>query len=123
MPYLLRTSLLCLSPLLVVGAATRLTAQGCDGRGTEPVPATWETGPPLRCLHEPTAPGFRLFTPAHRAVTSRPGWQLGEAHARSQWIVRYRCTGLWFLPVVAYEVRAYGYVLDVGQHFCGDDQR
>jgi hypothetical protein len=95
-----------------------LPAQGCDGRGSERVAALWESGPRLQCPYEPNAPGFRLFTPAHRAVVRRAGFQLGEAHAREQWIVRYRCTGLWFLPVVAYEVRAYGIVLDVGQVEC-----
>lgn len=91
----------------------------CDGRGSEPVPATLEAGPPLLCHHEPAAPGFHLFTPSHRDVVPRPGWRLGEARTRYQHIVRYRCTGLWFLPVVVAEVRVYGIVLDVGQRRCG----
>ena len=51
--------------------------QGCDGRGSAPVPAVWEIGPPLACPYAPEEPGFRLFTPAHRAMTRHPGFQLG----------------------------------------------
>jgi len=94
-------------------------AQGCDGRGSVSVPASYEAGPPLSCPHGQRPPGFWLYTPSHREVTPRRGWQLGEAHVRSQWIARFRCTGLSFLPVVVSEVRAYGVVLDVEAWACG----
>jgi hypothetical protein len=94
--------------------------RGCDDRGSATLAAGWEAGPPLSCPHDPSAPAFRLFTPSHRAVVRRPGYQLGEARVRWQWIVRYRCTGWWFLPVVVQEVRAYGVVLDVAEHPCAD---
>ncbi len=90
----------------------------CDGRGSDLRPARWEAGLPLLCQYAPDAPGFRLFTPEHRELVPRAGMQPGEAHIRRQLIVRYRCTGLWLLPVVISEVRAYGYVLDVEEQAC-----
>lgn len=92
--------------------------QACDGRGSELRPAHWEVGLPLLCQYAPEAPGYRLFTPAHRELVPRAGMQPGEAHVRYQWIVRYRCTGLWLVPVVISEVRTYGVVLDVEEEAC-----
>ncbi|MEZ5966440.1 MAG: hypothetical protein R3F56_21570 [Planctomycetota bacterium] len=107
-----------ISQVVVSVVCTVLNPQGCDGRGSTPVPAGWEAGSALQCAFAPNAPGFLLFTPAHREVVPRPGYRLGEAQVRMQWIVRFRCTGLSFLPVVPYEVRAYGYVLDVAEQAC-----
>ena len=107
-------------PLLLVHSFLHqpLAAQRCDGRGSEMQPARWEAGLPLLCTYAPDHPGFWLFTPEHRELTPKSGMQPGEAHVRSQWIVRFRCTGLWLVPVVIGEVRAYGYVLDVEEEKC-----
>jgi hypothetical protein len=109
----MRTILPCLLLL-----STARPQSGCDGRGSEPQPARWEAGLPLRCAHAPEAIGYLLYTPAHRVLVPRPGFAPGEARLRTQWIVRFRCTGLRLLPVVVAEVRAYGVVLDVGQQRC-----
>jgi hypothetical protein len=102
-------------PLLLVAS---LAAQGCDGRGSDLVAARWEPGLPLLCPYAPEAPGYWLYTPAHRELVPRAGMQPGTAHVRSQWIIRYRCTGLWLVPVVVSEVRAYGIILDVEEQAC-----
>lgn len=105
--------------LAVLGLPPTTLAQSpCDGRGSEPRDARVDAGPPLGCTFAPRAPGFHLFTPAHRAVTRRIGFRLGEARALDCVIVRYACTGLWLVPVVAREVRTYGYVLDVAEQAC-----
>ena len=109
-----------LALLLTVGVAAQ---PACDGRGSALQPARTETGPALGCAFAPQAPGYHLYTPEHRAVTRRIGFHLGEARALDAWLVRYRCTGLWLIPVVISEVRAYGYVLDVAEHACAVAQR
>lgn len=110
-------------PLVLLLTAGIVAQPPCDGRGSSLQPARTETGPALGCAFAPQAPGYHLFTPEHRAVTRRIGYHLGEARALDAWLVRYRCTGLWLLPVVISEVRAYGYVLDVAEHACAVAQR
>ena len=110
-------------PLALLLTPAGVAQPPCDGRGSVAQPARIETGPALGCTFAPQAPGFHLFTPEHRAVTRRIGYHLGEARALDAWLVRYRCTGLWLLPVVISEVRAYGYVLDVAEHACALSQR
>lgn len=103
-----------LSPLVAMVFAPAASAQWlCDGRGAVARPASVEDGPALGCAFAPDAPGFRILAPAFHDITPREGWRLVAARARPRLIARYRCTGLWLLPVVLREVAIYGQVLDV----------
>jgi hypothetical protein len=77
-----------------------------------------EPGPDLACAAAPGWPHWHLFTPAHRAVVPRTGWQQGDARALPRLLVRWRCTGSLLLPVVPAGIRTMGYVLDVAESPC-----
>lgn len=103
-------------PSLLLAALLPTTASAqwlCDGRGTVARASAIEDGPALGCAFAPDAPAFRILAPAFHDITPREGWRLVAARARPRLIARYRCTGLWLLPVVLHEVAIYGQVLDV----------
>ncbi len=103
-------------PLLAAAAS----AQPCPDFGSTPSAATWSPSPlPLGCAAAPQWPMWHLWTPPHRAPTPHVGHRPGDAHALPQVLIAYRCTGLWFAPVVPYRVRAMGYVLDQPEYACG----
>ncbi len=107
--------------LILTFASSTLTLRAqapCDGRGNVLRPASTEAGPALGCAHAPDAPAYRLFVPAFHAIVPRAGWRLTEARTRPQLIARYRCTGLWLVPVVLQDVAVYGHVLDVSAVSC-----
>lgn len=103
-----------LALLFATSFSTSASAQWlCDGRGSVARAASIEDGPALGCAFAPDAPAFRILAPAFHDITPREGWRLVAARARPRLIARYRCTGLWLLPVVLHEVAIYGQVLDV----------
>lgn len=107
--------------LFLLGAmAPHAAAQaGCSGFGSTPVPASITDAPlPLGCRTAPTAPQWRLFTPAHRQPAPHAGYDPGNAHALPRLIVRYRCTGLLLVPVVPVGIRTMGYVIDQPEYAC-----
>lgn len=98
-----------------------LSAQtGCPDFGSTPVAAAWLASPiALGCAGAPEWPVWHLFTPAHRAPGPHAGHAPGDAHAWPVLLIGYRCTGLWFAPVVPDHVRAMGYVIDQPEYPCG----
>jgi hypothetical protein len=96
------------------------TAAGdpCPHRGSLPVRAARESGPPSGCAHAPASPAWDLFTPAHRAPAPSRGMAPGDARERARLLVRYRCTGWWLVPRVVAEVRALGSVTDAEERAC-----
>ncbi len=107
-------ALTLLGLVFAASLSTAASAQWlCDGRGRVARPASIEDGPALGCAFAPDAPAFRILAPAFHDITPRDGWRLVAARARPRLIARYRCTGLWLVPVVLREVAIYGQVLDV----------
>lgn len=117
----LRSTASVLFAAFAAAPLAQLRAQpGCHDFGSTPIAATWFASPiALGCPDAPAWPAWHLFTPAHRAPTPHPGFEPGDAHAWPVLLIGYRCTGLWFLPVVPDHVRAMGYVIDQPEHPCG----
>lgn len=90
----------------------------CPDQGSLPVPAHIEAGPPLGCALAPEWPAWHLYTPGHRAVVSKAGFQQGEARAAPRLILTWRCTGWLLVPAVPDRLRTMGYVLDVDEVSC-----
>lgn len=105
----------CLAFFLALGGPA---AAQCPDRGGIGRPSTLETGLALGCHGAPDFPGFVLYTPPHRAYAVVPGSTPGPAHALPRWIARFRCTGLWVVPVVVHDVGVYGEVYDVASIAC-----
>ncbi|MFY9345842.1 MAG: hypothetical protein WAT39_25345 [Planctomycetota bacterium] len=100
-------------------ALAPLPAQTCWGQGSVPVAASIEPGPLLLgCAASPGWPQWHLFTPAHRAPAPHPGFNPGDATARSRLLVAYRCTGFLLVPVVPVRITVMGYVLDRDEIAC-----
>ncbi|MEZ6036187.1 MAG: hypothetical protein R3F29_01815 [Planctomycetota bacterium] len=100
------------------GAA--LPAQtACYDQGSVPVAASVTPSPlPLGCPSAPNWPMWHLLTPPHRAPAPHAGFTPGDAHALPAVLVTWRCTGLWFAPVVIDDVRRWGYVIDRAERPC-----
>lgn len=100
-------------------AATSSAQTTCYDSGSVPTPARVLASPlPLTCSGAATWPMWRQFTPPHRAPAPHPGFRPGDARALPVLLVRYRCTGLWWLPVVPAGLRTNGYVVDQREHPC-----
>ena len=104
---------------LVATLPSPVAAQiACPGQGTELIGGTIEFGPDMNCPRAPGWPWWHLYTPPHRAVVRKPGWQQGPAHAFGRVLLQWRCTGFLLVPVVPDRLRLLGYVMDVAQDAC-----
>jgi hypothetical protein len=119
---------LSLLPLLValrafIGGLMPDIAPGqttCFHFGSMPQPASVTLGPPLHgCAAAPLAPAWHWYQPAHRAPAPHFGFQPGNASERACWLLTWRCTGLWLVPVAPDRLRRNGYVIDQPEFPCG----
>ena len=104
-------------------AAPSATAQaGCYDLGSEPVAAQWTAAPVvMTCPRGVTSPQWHLFTPAHAAPRSKPGFNPGDARPRAAWLVRWRCSPFFGLPVIPASIRPMGYVVHQAEYACAPD--
>lgn len=106
--------------LLLASLVPPLAAQAwCPDFGSSPVAATVTASPlPLRCAFGTNWPQWHLLTPGHRTPTPHVGFRPGDARALPRLLVRYRCTGFLFAPVVPSGVALSGYVIDQPERPC-----